>query len=165
MLLSSKAICVWWSRFILCTTQIETSHCEMDFSSQRTSNGVSKAIESHFIVRSSVINTATCCPSCKPPPGRKHQSNHMPFINPLFLLLRLLENLLHDLLLLNQKGSNNAVPNAVCASRSSIGALNGLLWSGDLRVFARSEGWDLWEGLLVHSTISWFSSIVVTKLV
>ena len=54
-------------------------------------------------------------------------------------------DLLHDLLLLNQERTNDTVPNAVSTSRSSIGALNCLLWTGDLRVFAGSESWDLWE--------------------
>jgi hypothetical protein len=58
-------------------------------------------------------------------------------------LLRLLENLLHNLLLLNQERSHNTIPNAVGTSRSTVGTLNGLLWSGDLGVLAGSESWDL----------------------
>ena len=64
----------------------------------------------------------------------------------LFLLATLallLEHLLDDLLLLDQEGTDDAVTNAVTASRATVCALNGLLGLGDLGVLARSEGGDL----------------------
>jgi hypothetical protein len=67
-------------------------------------------------------------------------------MNPLTLLLgllRLLKHLLDDLLLLNQESTNDTIPNTVGTSRSSVGTLDGLLWAGDLGVFARSESGDL----------------------
>lgn len=58
------------------------------------------------------------------------------------LLLRLLEHLLDDLLLLDQEGTDDAVLDAVCASRATICALDGLLGAGDLSVLAGAERWD-----------------------
>jgi hypothetical protein len=53
-----------------------------------------------------------------------------PILIPLTsLLLRLLEHLLHDLLLLNQERPHDTVSNTVGTSRSTIGALNSLLWA------------------------------------
>lgn len=59
------------------------------------------------------------------------------------LLLRLLKNLLDDLLLLNQESTNDTVLDAVGAARTTVGALNGLLWAGDGGVLAWAEGRDL----------------------
>ena len=59
------------------------------------------------------------------------------------LLLGLLEHLLDDLLLLNQEGANDAVPDAVGAPRTTIGALDGLLGAGDGGVLAGTEGRNL----------------------
>lgn len=61
------------------------------------------------------------------------------------LLLRLLQDLLDNLLLLNQESADDTIPDTVGTSRSSVGALNGLLGAGDLGVFAGSESWDLLE--------------------
>lgn len=64
----------------------------------------------------------------------------------LFLLLALaslLQDLLDDLLLLDQEGADDAVPDAVTASRATVGALDGLLGLGDLGVLAGAEGGDL----------------------
>jgi hypothetical protein len=64
----------------------------------------------------------------------------------LFLLLArllVLQHLLDDLLLLDQEGPHDAVTNAVTASRSTVGALNGLLGLGDLGVLAGSQGGNL----------------------
>lgn len=59
------------------------------------------------------------------------------------LLLGLLQDFLHDLLLLNQKRPHNPILYTIRTSRPSVCALNSLLRPGDLGVFARSEGWDL----------------------
>lgn len=61
----------------------------------------------------------------------------------LLALLLLLEHLLDNLLLLDQKGSDNAVTDATAASRATIGTLNSLLGLRDLRVLSRSEGGNL----------------------
>lgn len=75
---------------------------------------------------------------------QSHPEQNLSNDHPLtLLLLRLLEHLLDNLLLLNQEGSHNAVPDAVSASRSTICTLNSLLWPGDLGVLAGSEGGDL----------------------
>ena len=65
-------------------------------------------------------------------------------ISLLLLALLLLQHLLDDLLLLDQEGAHDAVPHAVAASRTAVGALDGLLRLGDLRVLAGSEGGNLW---------------------
>ena len=59
------------------------------------------------------------------------------------LLLRLLENLLDDLLLLNQESTDDAVLDAVGAAGATVGALDGLLWAGNGRVLAWAKGRDL----------------------
>lgn len=74
-------------------------------------------------------------------PSQTPQSNQI--MSTLTLLLRLFEHLLDDLLLLNQECPDNAVADTVATSRSSVGALDGLLWAGDLGVLAGSESWDL----------------------
>lgn len=76
-------------------------------------------------------------------PSRSTTSSHS-FLSGL-LLLRLLEHLLHDLLLLDQERAHDAVPHAVAASRSAIGTLDGLLGFGGRGVFSGSEGWDLFS--------------------
>lgn len=71
------------------------------------------------------------------------------------LLLGLLEDLLDDLLLLNEESADNAVLDAVGASRTTVGALDGLLGAGDGGVFAGTEGRDTGElGTAVLETIS-----------
>ena len=71
------------------------------------------------------------------------------------LLLGLLEHLLDDLLLLDQEGTDNAVLNAAGASRSTVGALDGLLGAGNLGVLAGAEGWDTLElGTAVLGTVN-----------
>lgn len=52
---------------------------------------------------------------------------------------------LDDLGLLDEESTNDSVTNAVGASRSTVGTLNGLLSLGDLSVLARAEGGDLRE--------------------
>jgi hypothetical protein len=70
-------------------------------------------------------------------------------------LLGLLEDLLDDLLLLDQESTDNAVLNAAGASRSTVGALDGLLGAGDLGVLAGAEGWDTLElGTAVLRTVN-----------
>lgn len=61
------------------------------------------------------------------------------------LLLGLLEHLLDDLLLLDQESTDDAVLNAVGASRSAVGALDGLLGAGNLGVLAGAEGGNTLE--------------------
>jgi hypothetical protein len=58
------------------------------------------------------------------------------------LLLRLLEDLLDDLLLLDQESADNAVLDAVGASRSTVRTLDGLLGTGDGGIFAGTESGD-----------------------
>lgn len=69
-------------------------------------------------------------------------SNHHRLV---LLLLRLLEDLLDDLLLLNKESTDNAVLDAVGASRTTVGALDGLLGAGDGGVFAGAESGDTGE--------------------
>ena len=59
------------------------------------------------------------------------------------LVLRLLEHLLDNLLLLDQESSHDTVPHAVAASRAAICALNSLLGAGGRGVLSGAEGWDL----------------------
>jgi hypothetical protein len=59
--------------------------------------------------------------------------------------LRLLEHLLDDLLLLDQESADNAVLDAVGASRSTVRTLDGLLGAGDGGIFAGTEGRDTGE--------------------
>ena len=59
------------------------------------------------------------------------------------LLLGLLEDLLDDLLLLDQESTDDAVLDAAGASRSTVGALDGLLGAGDGGVLAGTEGRNL----------------------
>jgi hypothetical protein len=66
----------------------------------------------------------------------------------LLLLLRLLENLLDDLLLLNQEGADNAVLDAVTASGTTVGARDVLLGTRNLGVFTGSESRNLREDTL-----------------
>lgn len=59
------------------------------------------------------------------------------------LLLRLLEDLLDDLLLLDEEGADDAVLDAVGAPRTTVGTLDGLLGAGDGGVLVGTEGRDL----------------------
>jgi hypothetical protein len=64
----------------------------------------------------------------------------------LFLLLAgllLLENLLHDLLLLNEESTDDTVADTSTAAGTTVGTLNSLLGLGDGGVLARAEGGDL----------------------
>lgn len=72
-------------------------------------------------------------------PVFNHSHNHNPLT---LLLLRLLEHLLDDLLLLDEESADDAVLDAVGASRTTVGALNGLLGAGDGGVLAGAEGGD-----------------------
>ena len=70
-------------------------------------------------------------------------------------MLGLLEDLLDDLLLLDQESTDDAVLDAAGASRSTVGALDGLLGAGDLGVLAGAEGWDTLElGTAVLQTVN-----------
>ena len=60
-------------------------------------------------------------------------------------MLGLLEDLLDDLLLLNEESTDDAVLDAVGASRTTVGALDGLLGAGDGGVLAGAEGGDTGE--------------------
>lgn len=59
------------------------------------------------------------------------------------LLLRLLENLLDNLLLLNQESADNAVLDAVAAARATVGAVDSLLGTRQLGVFTGPESRNL----------------------
>lgn len=61
------------------------------------------------------------------------------------LLLRLLEDLLDDLLLLNQESTDDAVLDATSAAGTTVGAADVLLGAGDLSVLAGAEGGDLYR--------------------
>lgn len=58
-------------------------------------------------------------------------------------LLRLLENLLDNLLLLNQESTDNAVLDTSGAARTTVGTADVLLGAGDLGVFTGTEGGNL----------------------
>lgn len=58
-------------------------------------------------------------------------------------LLRLLENLLDDLLLLDQEGTDDTVLDATGAARATVGTADVLLGAGDLSIFTRTESGDL----------------------
>ena len=62
-------------------------------------------------------------------------------------LLRLLENLLDDLLLLNQEGTDDAVLDAASAAGTTVGTADVLLGAGDLSILAGAEGGDLLQNL------------------
>lgn len=71
----------------------------------------------------------------------------------MLLLLTLLEHLLHNLLLLDQKRPDHPILDAIRTSRSSVRALDGFLGLGDVGVFAGPEGGDLlclWNTLAPH---------------
>lgn len=87
-----------------------------------------------------------------------NSSSHRPqFHLPLSaLLLRLLHDLLHDLLLLDQERAGDAVLDAVGAARATVGTLDGLLGSGDVGVFAGAQGWDLY----IESELAMLSMIL-----
>lgn len=61
------------------------------------------------------------------------------------LLLGLLEHLLDDLLLLNQESTDDAVLDAVGASRSAVRTLDGLLGARDGGILVGAEGRDTCE--------------------
>jgi len=61
------------------------------------------------------------------------------------LLLTLLEHLLHNLLLLDQEGTNDAVPDAVGAARATVRPTDGLGRARQLSGFARARGGDALE--------------------
>lgn len=83
------------------------------------------------------------------------------------LLLCLLEHLLDDLLLLNQEGSDDTISHAVAASRATVCALHGLLWSGGGGIFSGSESWDLLDGritLLANLFLSFHCGLISVSL-
>lgn len=59
------------------------------------------------------------------------------------LLLRLLEDLLDDLLLLDQESTDDAVLDATSAARATVGTADVLLGAGDLGILAGAEGGNL----------------------
>jgi hypothetical protein len=59
------------------------------------------------------------------------------------LLLRLLQHLLHNLLLLNQERPHNSIPYAITASATAIRSSDSLLGVGCGSIFAGAERWDL----------------------
>lgn len=61
----------------------------------------------------------------------------------LLALLLLLQDLLDNLLLLDEESADDAVTDAVTASRTTVGALDGLLGLGDVGVLAGAESGDL----------------------
>lgn len=63
-------------------------------------------------------------------------------------LLRLLENLLDNLLLLNQESADNAVLDTSGAAGTTVGTADVLLGAGDLGVFTGTEGGNL-ENIIV----------------
>ena len=67
--------------------------------------------------------------------------NHFKYLAP--LRLALLEDLLDNLLLLDQKSTGDTVTNAVSTSRAAVRALDGLVGAGESGVFTRSLCWDL----------------------
>jgi hypothetical protein len=62
-------------------------------------------------------------------------------------LAALLEHFLHNLLFLDQERADYPILDAVCASRTTIGALDGLLGAGNGGVLARTEGGNLIDKL------------------
>ena len=64
----------------------------------------------------------------------------------LSLLLLGLEDRLNDLLLLNQKGTDDAVTNALRAARTSISAGDGTGVLRDTSILLGAEVGDLWKG-------------------
>jgi len=60
------------------------------------------------------------------------------------LLLRFLQDLLHDLLFFNQESPNNAILDTAGATGTSISAGHVLLWAGDLGIFTRAESRNSW---------------------
>jgi hypothetical protein len=77
---------------------------------------ISEATESHeFVERSPEIHTAfPCCVMQSFPDKHPKEPDDIPTLT--LLLLRLLEHLLDDLLLLNQECTNDTVPNTVGTS-------------------------------------------------
>jgi len=76
------------------------------------------------------------------PFNRKSTSNNR---SSLALLLSLLHDLLDNLLFLNQECANDTVLDAVGTSGTAVGTLDGLLWSGDAGIFARTQSRDTRE--------------------
>ncbi len=93
----------------------------------------------------------TLCPLCYADSHLYHTEillahiNPSPSLFPRLLLLRLLQHLLHDLLLLNQECPHDSVSDAVPTSRAAVRSSDGLLGVAGRSVFAGSEGWDLWS--------------------
>lgn len=74
--------------------------------------------------------------------GENINSLTLPWSSFLFLL-RLLQDLLHDLLFFNQESPNNAILNTASATGTSISTGHVLLWAGDLGIFTRTESRNL----------------------
>lgn len=96
------------------------------------------------------------CPSSSTANAKSSEKVDAKFVSPshpllhsearhLFLLVGLLlEHLLHDLLLLNEEGADDAVLDAVGAPGAAVRPADGLLGLRDLGVLAGSEGGDLY---------------------
>jgi hypothetical protein len=76
-----------------------------------------------------------------------HLSMVRSFLSSL-LVLGLLQHLLHNLLLLNKECTNDAISDAVAASRTAVCSLHGLLRSAGGGVFSRSEGGNLFMHII-----------------
>lgn len=81
---------------------------------------------------------ATSC--CAEPFSSNHPTNRLFLLAALVLLL---ENLLDNLLLLDKERADDAVPDAVTASRATVRPLDGLLGLGDVGVLAGAQSRDL----------------------
>lgn len=77
------------------------------------------------------------------PQKDQHRRNRRCLALASSLLLRLLEDLLDDLLLLNQESADNAVLDAASAARATVGTADVLLGAGDLSILAGAESGNL----------------------
>lgn len=76
-------------------------------------------------------------------PPKKNNNRQIARLALAGLLLGLLEDLLDDLLLLDQEGTDNAVLDTASAARATVGTADILLRAGDLGVLAGTESGNL----------------------
>lgn len=95
------------------------------------------------------------------PQKDQHRRNRRCLALASSLLLRLLEDLLDDLLLLNQEGADNAVLDAASAARATVGTADVLLGAGDLGILAGAEGGDLCNRNCQPLNSIWERAVVV----